>query len=406
MRITYRAINQNIQHVIVDRYNDLNKLQEQLSTGKRLLRPSDDPVDVANDLRLKSRQRQLEQYKQNIDDGIGYMQTTDTAMTGMNDLMQRVRELALQGASDTMSVNERLFLNREVEQVLRQIITLANTSFKGDYIFAGVQTKILPFPVNSSKASVPQNYTDLEMAYYDATAIANGSPVQIRNAFTGDPITNIIPGTFNLSVAGTKYFEGTDYTIDYATGTITILPTSPNAAILKQNVLAGANYTINGFRITFDYIGQGKDIYGSPINNNGQILREVDNGIVVPINVTADELLLDNKTGTNLFKSIIGLGQNLIQSNTAGIQSSITKLDISFKNLLSAQAMNGARVNRFEVNTERNESQQTETTRLQSEIEDADLAEAATNYSVAQTVYEAALKSAAKIIQPSLADFL
>jgi flagellar hook-associated protein 3 FlgL len=363
-------------------------------------------VDVANDLKLKSRQRQLEQYKQNIDDGIGYMQTTDTAMTGMNDLMQRVRELALQGASDTMSINERQFLNREVEQVLRQIITLANTSFKGDYIFAGVQTKIVPFPVNSSKASVPENYTNLEMAYYDATATANGSPVQIRNAFTGDPITNIIPGTFNLSVAGTKYFEGTDYTIDYAAGTITIIPTGPNAAILKQNVLAGANYTINGFKITFDYIGQGKDIYGSPINNNGQILREVDNGIVVPINVTADELLVDNKTGTNLFKSIIGLGQNLIQSNTAGIQNSITKLDFSFKNLLSAQAMNGARVNRFEVNTERNESQQTETTRLQSELEDADLAEAATNYSVAQTVYEAALKSAAKIIQPSLADFL
>ncbi len=411
MRITYRTINRHVQNVITDRYNDLAKLQEQLSTGKRLLRPSDDPSDVSNDLKLRSKLKQLHQLKRNIDDGLAYMQIADTAMMSMDEILQRTRELTLQASTDTISANERLYIASEIEQLLRQAISLGNTSFKGDYIFAGTQTKIEPFPLHSSQASLTSNYTNSEMAYYDGSAVAPGNPIQIYNAYTQNTITNIIPGTFNLSVGGTTYYEGTDFTIDYVNGQITIDPTSAAAALLSADVLNGsiganANYSLNGFQITFEYVGRGQDVYGDLVNNNGDVLREIENGVVVPINITANELLYDQESGINLYEVLINLGQNLLNNDRTNITSRIGDIDTSFRTLLAAQAKNGARINRFDITLTRNETQNTETTRLFSNIEDAELAEVATKYAVAETVYNAALQSAAKIIQPSLVNFL
>lgn len=415
MRITYRTISRNIQHVIVNRYGDLARLQEQLSTGKRLLRPSDDPIDVSNDLQLRSRLKQLNQLKRNIDDGMGYMNITDSAMMSMDNILQRLRELSIQAASDTLSEDERLYIANETEQLLRQTISLSNTKFKGDFVFAGTQTKIMPFPINSSTATSPLNYSNMEMAIYDASATPPGTPVQIFDAFNPtEPINNIIPGTFSLSAAGTTYLEGTDFSINYANGMITIDPTSPAAALLSADVLNGddggappiPNYSTNGFHISFEYVGYGKNVYNQRATHNGDIYREIESGVVTPINITARELLDNPATGTNLFKTIIDFGENLLHNNQAGISSAITDIDNVFSSLLAAQAKNGARINRFTMTLERNELQTIETTRLLSELEDAELAEVATQFAVAQNVYNAALQSAAKIIQPSLVNFL
>lgn len=407
MRVTFNSINRHIQKSIVDRYNDLANLQEQLSTGKRLLRPSDDPIDISNDLQLRTKLKQLSQYKKNISDGLGFMEVSDTAMMSLDSLVQRMRELAIQAASDTLSEKERLYLASEVEQLIRQALSLGNTTFKGDYVFAGAQTKIVPFPMESSKAATSQDYLNYRMAYYDASAAAPGTAVQLYDGYTAEPIHNIIPGTFQLSVAGTTYREGTDYTMDYVNGTITILATSPNAATLSADVSpTTVNYQPGAFKITFDYVGKGKDIYNQTVTNEGDIIREIEKGIVTPINITARDLTYDADTDTDLFEVMIKFGQNLLQNNQPGITTTITNLDISLKTLLAAQSKNGARINRFEITKERNELQYIETTRLQSELEDAELAETATNFAVTEMVYNAALQSAAKIIQPSLVNFL
>ena len=144
MRITVKELHRSMLETINNRYADLSDLQEQLATGKRLRRPSDDPVDVANDLQLISRQKELKQHKKNIEDSISYMLITETSMESTNTLMQRVRELAVQASSDTLSADEREYLNKEVEQLFRQQIALVNTKFKGDYVFGGQQTKVPP----------------------------------------------------------------------------------------------------------------------------------------------------------------------------------------------------------------------------------------------------------------------
>ena len=144
MRITMNQLNRSMQYVLNNRYSDLCNLQEQLATGKRLMRPSDDPVDVANALKLETKLREYQQFKKNINDGLAFMNVTGTAMESMNTLLQRARELAIQASSDTIGDTERQYINKETEQLLRQMVALIDTKYKGDYVFSGNQTKIPP----------------------------------------------------------------------------------------------------------------------------------------------------------------------------------------------------------------------------------------------------------------------
>lgn len=396
MRITAVTVNRDMQNQIATQYDNLANLQEELSTGKRLQKPSDDPIDVSNDLKLRSTLNQTAQYKQNIQDGQAYMSVTDTAMSSMNTLMQRMRELAVQASSDTLTSNDRSDIQAEVQQLTRQFVSLLNTNYKGDYVFGGTQTKVAPYPIDSSQADTAQDYATDKMAYYDPAG-------QLRNGFDNTPITNIIPGTFSLDVAGTHYVEGTDYTLDYSTGIITPI----NPALNVPNNPGTANYALGQFKISFDYVGQGKDIYGDPVTPQGDVLRQIEPDVSVPINIPGSEVVFNADTGTNALTALIQFNQRLSTNQTGTtIGQSITDLDSAFSTILAAQAKNGARENMFDTTLTRNEDENNDETEQQSNIEDADMATTITNFSMTSSVYNAALKAASMVIQPTLADYL
>jgi flagellar hook-associated protein 3 FlgL len=402
MRITANQIIKNMVYVINDRFFDMSRLQEQLSTGKRLLRPSDAPVDVANDLKLKTKLAEITQFKSNIEDGLAYMSVTDTAMMSMSELLQRMRELAIEGSTDTMSGDERFYINSEVEQLTRQMVALVNTQYKADYIFNGTETKVAPLELKSSTADAPEDYSDSNMAYFNAGGMAVPATVQLFNGFDNTPISNIIPGTFMLQVGATTYLENTDYTIDYTTGAITII----NPALAVDVTPGTANYSWGQFKISCDYLAPGKDIYGSRVSNSGEVLREIETGITMQVNISGDEFLNDPTTGSNMLGTLISLGQDLLQNNRDGIAAAIDRIDQVLKAVLSAQARNGARINRFDTTLRRNEGQFTNTTELQANLEDAEMTKTITDFMNTQNVYNAALKTAAGVIQQSLVNFL
>jgi flagellar hook-associated protein 3 FlgL len=402
MRITANQIIKNMVYVINDRFFDMSRLQEQLSTGKRLLRPSDAPVDVANDLKLKTKLSEITQFKSNIEDGLAYMSVTDTAMSSMTELLQRMRELAIEGSTDTMSANERFYINSEVEQLSRQMVALVNTQYKADYVFNGTETKVPPLELKSSTADAPEDYANLNMAYFNAGGMAVPATVQLFNGFDNTPLSNIIPGSFTLQVGATTYLENTDYTIDYTTGAITLI----NPALAVDVSPGTANYAWGQFKLSCDYLTPGKDIYGSTVSNRGQVLREIETGITMAVNISGDEFLNNPTTGSNMLGTIISLGQNLLQNDRDGIAGAVDQIDQVLKAVLSAQAKNGARVNRFDTTLARNEGQLTNTTELQANLEDAEMTKTITDFMNTQNVYNAALKTAAGVIQQSLVNFL
>ncbi|MBD3316457.1 MAG: hypothetical protein GF344_11775, partial [Chitinivibrionales bacterium] len=165
-------------------------------------------------------------------------------------------------------------------------------------------------------------------------------------------------------------------------------------------------YADGMFRLEFEYIGKAQNIYNEPVSHNGDIMRQIEHDVVMPINITGDELTYDTKTATDLLGVLVDFGAALTHDDTAEIERSIGNIDTAFQTVLAAQTKNGARINRFEATRDRNESQSSEATRLQAELEDAEFAETVSKFQLAQTVYNAALKSAARVIQPSLADYL
>jgi flagellar hook-associated protein 3 FlgL len=403
--MTAKRLTEHVQATMNTCYSDLAYVEEQIATGKRILKTSDDPVGTAKLIQLKSQLAQENQYKSNINDGTSFMNVTDTAMSSMYTAMQRVRELALEASSDTMSASDRVSTFEETDQLLREVVSLLNTNYNGSYVFGGSQSQIEPYSVETSDAGTVDNYSSLAMAYYDGSG-GTGTSVQLNNAFDGSAIGDILPGTVSIKIGSTTYTEGTDYTVDYVNGTITPLNADLAIDVSDGGTFSGPNYTSGGVAITFEYVGEAKDIYGNTVSNTGDVSRTIENGNTAVINISGDELTKNSDDGTDLIDSMIKLEQSLLNNDTDGIETGIANIDSGMECITSSQSKNGAMINRFESVLSRNQSQITETTSLISDIEDVDTATAATDYSLKETVYNAALKSAASILNLSLFDYL
>lgn len=144
-RITYGMTNNHIQSGLAKNYQKLDHIMNQVSTQKRILTPSDDSVGTWQALRLRSDIGSNTQYKRNIDDGVGWLSVTDSALSSGNEVFQTIRELALEAASDTFGAAERKATLLETRQLLEQIVTVANSNYNGSYIFSGTQTQEPPF---------------------------------------------------------------------------------------------------------------------------------------------------------------------------------------------------------------------------------------------------------------------
>lgn len=125
---------------------DMTRTQEQISTGRRILRPSDDPTGSTQVLELSRAVSNVEQYQKNADRAQGRLELVDNTLEGITALLQRVNELALQGSSGTYSADQREMIAVEVRDILSSALDLANTSDSaGEYLFSGYQGTVKPF---------------------------------------------------------------------------------------------------------------------------------------------------------------------------------------------------------------------------------------------------------------------
>lgn len=129
-----RSAQQNLQGVM----GGLAEMRDRATSLKRIGAPSDDPIGTANSLLVRAEQRANDQYKRNIGDGIGWLTTVDSTLTNVAGLMDRVRDLTVQGANDgAMSPTAKEAIAVELESLRSELLSQANTSFLGRNIFAG-----------------------------------------------------------------------------------------------------------------------------------------------------------------------------------------------------------------------------------------------------------------------------
>ena len=128
----------------------MGRLQQELATGRRIDRASDDPAGAALALEHRASISFEEQMRRNLASGTAFMNMTEAALDGVTEALQRARELTVQASNDALSTAERTAVARELDQLISQLVQLGNTNFGGAYIFAGHQTRSPAFTVTGN----------------------------------------------------------------------------------------------------------------------------------------------------------------------------------------------------------------------------------------------------------------
>lgn len=148
MRITQSMLQNNMLKNLYSSQAQMNKYLTQINTGKKISRPSDDPVIVMKGMGYRTEVTEDDQYRRNTSEIWNWMDHTDDALDKATKAMQRIEELAVQAANDTYDKDEREAIAKEVEQLQRQLVEIANTNVNGKYIFNGTDTNLKPVEVD------------------------------------------------------------------------------------------------------------------------------------------------------------------------------------------------------------------------------------------------------------------
>ena len=154
MRITDRmVVNRTLRNLRQGRRR-LGEAQTKVATGRRLLRPSDDPADVERAMMLASEIRTNDKQISNMAMTRDWLHATDQAITDLNDLMENARNLALTALNDTNGQLEREAIAEQVGGMLEAAISIANSQSGEYYIFSGHKLRTKPFEIDNTNTIV------------------------------------------------------------------------------------------------------------------------------------------------------------------------------------------------------------------------------------------------------------
>jgi len=216
LRINTNVPALNTSRILNRSTNDLNKSLERLSSGLRINRAADDAAGLAIAEGFRSQVRGSQVAQRNTQDGISLVQTAEGALSETTNILQRIRELAVQSANGTQSTDNRLALNAEVQQLLAQIEDIAlDTDFNGVRVLSSNQTITLQTGADPSQTLA----------------------VAIEGARTNDL------GVDNLQISAVAVAVSTISTVDIALQSVNTLRADLGAA---QNRL---EFTVNTLQI-------------------------------------------------------------------------------------------------------------------------------------------------------------
>lgn len=145
MRVTTQMAASNLVSNLNRSYQRVVRFQNELASGSRLNRLSDDPAAVQRSLALRSELRHIEQFDRNIQDGIGWLGLAEKALSDLETLFMEARGLAIQGASSTYNAAQRQAMANQIDQSLEHALALSESRHLGNYIFSGTRTSAPPY---------------------------------------------------------------------------------------------------------------------------------------------------------------------------------------------------------------------------------------------------------------------
>ena len=364
MRVSNRLLYAQLVRDIGASTEKLFKLNNQVSSGKQVVKPSDDPIGMSRVLIYRTELNSFEQFQKSIDQATGWLSRMDTILMDVDDVLGRASELAVQQASATATEATREGAAEEIKELREMLVGLANSKYANKYMFGGTMTQSQPFL-----------QVDVEDWQADVGVIASAAP--------GAPAD------------GDRYINSTDNHIyQYDGGTTTWVdqgaPTEGMSAVVNsENEL----YVFNDGAWVPQY-GGNSSTYSIKIGKEDTIEQ----------NIPGDEIF-KNASG-DVFMSLMRLERALRDNDQEGISDRLSDIEDASEVISNKLAKIGATVNRLEQTTAILENADVDTQESLSAIEDLDYAEAITQLQNQQTIYKAALQSASMITNLSLVDYV
>jgi len=497
MRITNKMMTNNMMSNINRNKVSLTTLEQQYSTGKKIQRPSDDPIITVRALKLRTNLAEIEQYhEKNIPDAMSWMDITESALKTVNEVLKQINTYCVQGSTDTLTAADRSSISQNLEQMKQQIYQEGNANYAGRYVFTGYKTDSpLIFTDDSTnlsyeivekfKASQIQisdrvtgdytlaDYSDPLVTFNEAPNLVNTYRLQLsydninNTAVNGIRYTKSVAGgvpveqapLMNITTISAADKEAYTPASDeahliYETGEIILgkdyyekLRVADNIEFTytKSNFLNGdlkpehyfncamtdtdkpendpitflktkqqIQYEINyNQKLTINT--EGSDAISHKIGRDiDDILTSVDDVIQTEKLVTEVNKLLQDSSLSEAEKlkyekmleqldTELELKKEVMQrAFEKGITSSTKEQD----RVNTAVADLGSRYVRLELTENRLSSQKVDFEDLLSKNEDTDLVETVIKYNSAESIYNASLSAASKVIQNTLLDFL
>jgi len=520
MRVTNQIQQINALRNIFQITEDLFLANQRVATGKRINKPSDDPLGMQDTLTLRSSIAQIQQFGRNIDNNRLFLNTADASLDSVGLAITRALELAQGALGATSDAQTRANVALEIQSILDQVIQEANTQVKGQFIFGGTNLLNPPYQANSSglgavysgnadslqvevgpNLTVPITRPGSDVFGTDMNPGLNGNTLLSQlNGATGG---GVVPGSFTvtdragitsvpISVglgmtvtsliaaidgAGTNVrafinSENNGLLLQDITGTILdptgvilnpltvnegVGTTAQSLGILSQNdgditggdlnpVLTGATLISDldgGNGLTLGQIdivngtlsatvnlsstavppivtvgdvltainGAGLNVFAD-INSQGNALQVVSTGGPPPTTPVISEVaggdtaFLLGIGGGNVFTALDALREALERNDTDGILASFGNLNAALDTILASRAEYGALVRTMDTLEIGHDADEVSETAQMSAVEDADFVKAASDLVALQLALEATLNTTARVLQPSLLDFL
>jgi flagellar hook-associated protein 3 FlgL len=145
MRVANQSLSTQVQDTLQQALRRLTDTQEQIASGKRINRLSDDAFGAVRALDLKSLDASLTQYQKNVDAGLPVLNQTDSVLGQVSDVLARAKEIAVAMSNGTMSAADRASAAAEVHELSARLLSLGNFKFDNRYLFAGFDNNTAPF---------------------------------------------------------------------------------------------------------------------------------------------------------------------------------------------------------------------------------------------------------------------
>lgn len=409
---------------------------QELSTGKSLNEPSDNPTIIAQDLSVRNDSAVTGQVSQNLTDLQNMLSTTDSTLSNLTGVLQSARNLAIEGAQDNITPSQRSQIGQQVNQLLEETIGLANTQYDGKYVFAGSEvppgTSLVQAVGNPPTAVVTaNNLVQQTQELPDGQTVPTN--VTLQQAFNVGA-SNGSPSVFDMLIRLRDTLENGE-TTDESSSQINV----PGQSVTPQTTLASLTDTappILSIPLTADSTGNVSFAISSSLAPTGvsvtvpltatvgALMSAINadtalTGVTADFNYQSQRLSLDDLTNSDFaitnvpsagatntanFTNAFLLGSTGDVVNNLSTQ--LGDIDATLQAAVSAAGTIGATVQTVTALSTAESSRSTQDTQVQSNLEDTDIAKVTSQFTLAQTALEAAYQTTTRLEQEDLFNYL